>query len=797
MPTPVLPISGRISLKDVKDAFASRHGNSLVGYRGKHRSLPATGPIKMRQFAGLTASTPTLTLGAVTGTNMAMSASGVISGTLAGVLTVDLSSALDDSVYQGACTYSVTAGTLPSGVTLGAGTGTLSINASAVTSGTVAVTVTVTNAYGNTSAVPLSFLFVNTAPTTTGTPALTGLRTTVQTLNMASYFSGTVTSYAITVDSPHSNAIISGSTLSVTPSNRGSTYSVTVTATNSGGSASQTVSITELLPAPMVSGTPPAYTGLTTTVQTRNMATYFMGTVASYATTSSPYGNVLLSGSTITITPDNRGVTYSVTVTATNSGGSASQVQSITELPAAPVASGTPTAFTGLTTTTVSQEMYYYFLGSVVSYSASSSRNNVSMSGSMLYVTPANHGATYTVTVTATNTRGSASQSVSVTELPAAPAASGSPTLSSLTTTTQTLNMAGYFMGTVTSYAIIPGTNAYGAIMSGSTLSVTPNNRGLTYYLTVTATNAGGTGYQTVTVTELLPAPTASGSPALLSSLTTTTQTLNMAVYFTSTSLTYALTGTNTYNASMSGSTLSVTPDNRGLTYTLTVTATNSGGSASKGVSVTELPAAPTTTGTPSFAGIKTTTPLDMASYFKGTVTSYSVTNPKGNASMSGSILTIVAPTSPGTTYSVSVTATNAGGSAVQVVSVNEASAAPYINNPVNFLEIYRSQGEISSRTLYIPNTGTSSTYTGYFIEMDGIFTNATSYQNNFQWVSGWPINTQGWLTASTTSNRAYNVLVFSFMTPGTYYTGGQQFGVTGKNSFGSSSEQIMRFFTQ
>lgn len=168
MPTPTIPTTS-ITFGHIKLAFPGvASAQKLGSYRGKHPSLPPSGPIKFSNFGGLTAVSPSLSLGAQSGTNVAMSATGSLTGTVGasqpGSLSYDLASFLQNSAYQGASTtYAVTVGALPTGVTLSAA-GVLSVGTTTNTSGSVTVTVTVTNSYGNTSSVPLTFNLAAAAP---------------------------------------------------------------------------------------------------------------------------------------------------------------------------------------------------------------------------------------------------------------------------------------------------------------------------------------------------------------------------------------------------------------------------------------------------------------------------------------------------------------------------------------------------------------------------------------------------------------------------------------------------------
>jgi len=186
-PTTALAASGDTSMYDIRAAFPGVKGPySLLSYLGAHPSVPTAAPVNMVAFRGLNAVIPThspVTLydtgasgsakatAALTASGLAVSTAG--GGTLP--LTVNLASYLTNSAYQGAVTYSVSNGreALPTGVTLNAATGVLSVNPATVNTGTSATaytrTITATNKWGNTSALAATFNFAAAAATSTST----------------------------------------------------------------------------------------------------------------------------------------------------------------------------------------------------------------------------------------------------------------------------------------------------------------------------------------------------------------------------------------------------------------------------------------------------------------------------------------------------------------------------------------------------------------------------------------------------------------------------------------------------
>ena len=257
---------------------------------------------------------------------------------------------------------------------------------------------------------------VTAAPTAAPTGSSTAISKTLyigdtETIEIARKFTGSVASYtALSSNTLAATASITGHDLTITAKSQGST-TVTVTATNSIGSATQTYNLTILTPVPPSAtgtiATQNLNVGDTTTV---NVSGYFSGNVDSYSVTSSDAtkATAVLNGPILTITGVAAG-TPTITVTATNNTnaiGTATQTFTVTVTSLVPMASGTHAnqSVTAGASTTVG--VSGYFTGVVNSYSASSWNTAVataSMSGSNLTITGVAAGTT-TVRVTATNT---------------------------------------------------------------------------------------------------------------------------------------------------------------------------------------------------------------------------------------------------------------------------------------------------------------------------------------------------------------------------------------------------------
>lgn len=105
MSNPHVSMSEKVTLTSIATSFNNKHGFSLSAYRGKHPSLPSSGSISLHHFRGLGAAVPSVTLQAVQGTNLAMDASGKITGTVdgdaSGSMTIDLAQWDANAAYNG------------------------------------------------------------------------------------------------------------------------------------------------------------------------------------------------------------------------------------------------------------------------------------------------------------------------------------------------------------------------------------------------------------------------------------------------------------------------------------------------------------------------------------------------------------------------------------------------------------------------------------------------------------------------------------------------------------------------
>jgi len=385
----------------------------------------------------------------------------------------------------------------------------------------------------------------------------------------------------------------------------------------------------------------------------------------------------------------------SYTVTATNAGGSGTATVTIQVNDLSPHSvsySGTPFTLTKGTTMTAATPSASG--GAVTSWAITPtlpaglafSTSNGEISG-----TPTAISSSTTYTVYANNTGGSATASITITVNDAVPfdvAYSGTPfTLTK--GTAMTTAMPSSSGGAVTGWTISPSLPA-GLVFSTSTgaISGTPTSVSSAANYTVTATNTGGSATATISILVNDAAPSGvafSGSPFTLTkgtAMTTATPSVSGGTV-TSWSVSPALPA----GLSLDNSTgaISGTPTAITSSANYTITATNAGGSDSTTVVIVVNDVAPSSI-VYSPSSLSLTKDVTMSAVTPqssgGPVTSWSIsaTLPAG-LSFSTSTGTISGtPTALSSIAYYTVTATNTGGSATAVISVQVNVAAPSIS---------------------------------------------------------------------------------------------------------------------
>lgn len=292
----------------------------------------------------------------------------------------------------------------------------------ALAAGAAEVTVTASNTAGSAT---LAFrATVADIPPTVAQP-LDDIRLTVgetASVDFAETFTGTDLSFSMTSEASEAATVAlaggEGSTIIDIEAMAHGDRTVTVTASNSAGSASETFTVTVSDQTPMAVGELAAVTLTVGDSAEVDFADAFTGNALTYAVTSSAEANATatLSGETVTLTALVAG-SSAVTVTASNAAGSAMHEFMVTVEDQAPAAVGSLPDLrltTGGDSETV--ETSGAFSGTALTYSVASEGDAISVtqSGSQVTVSPLVEGWG-TVTVTATNTAGAASQTFRVT----------------------------------------------------------------------------------------------------------------------------------------------------------------------------------------------------------------------------------------------------------------------------------------------------------------------------------------------------------------------------------------------
>ena len=402
-------------------------------------------------------------------------------------------------------------------------------------------------------------------------------------VDLTNAFSGTALTYMATV-SPETaaSASIEGTTLTLSGMVAGAA-TVTVTATNSEGSADQTFMLT-------VEDIPPAVAEMIGDVAVRatesmtvDLSGAFSGTALEYSamSASEDMATASVDGTMLTIMGVVAGPT-TVTVTATNTAGSASQDVAVTVEDIPPAVAEPLEATTVLVGSTVMVDLTDAFSGTALSYSAMSASDaiaTVSVDGAMVSVTGVAAGPV-TVMVTAANTAGSASQDLEVTVEDVPPeVAEMLPDIEIRVGDTMEMDLSGAFTGSALQYSAMSSSDAMATVsVTGTSLSVTGLAAG-GVNVTVVAMNSADSAQQAfaVNVRDVPPGTTA-GMPDVHLVAGGAPAVIDLNGHFSGSALVFGATVSDVaVTVSVTGAQLTVAPANEG-SATVTVTASNTEG---------------------------------------------------------------------------------------------------------------------------------------------------------------------------------------------------------------------------
>ena len=455
---------------------------------------------------------------------------------------------------------------------------------SGLVAGPVTVTVAASNAAGSTERT--FALRVRDIPPMVAEPleAVSMYADTTVMVDLEGAFSGTALVHsAVSASEEMATVSVDGTTLSITGGLAGD-VTVTVTATNSEDSASQDLMVTVMdVPPAVAEPLEPAsvFVEDTTTV---DLSGAFSGTNLEYTAMSSSdeMATVSVDGAMLTVSGLVAGP-VTVTVTAMNTAGEASQELSVTVMDVPPAPAEPLEGISVQVGMMATVDLSGAFSGTALSYSAMSSSEEmatVSVDGTMLTVTGHVAGPV-TVTVTAMNTAGGASQDLAVTVEDVPPAVA--EMLSDIEVRvgdTMTVDLIGAFSGSALQYSAMSSSDAMATVaVEGASLMVTGVAAGPAT-VTVTAMNSAASAYQMLEVTVRdVPPGTVGMLPDVSLVAGGAPEMIDLSQYFSGSALVFGATRTGeAVQVSLAGAHLTVTPAIEG-TATVTVTVSNTEGS--------------------------------------------------------------------------------------------------------------------------------------------------------------------------------------------------------------------------
>ncbi len=597
-------------------------------------------------------------------------------------------SAISSNVLSGS--GSITAVTispsLPAGLTLNATNGTISGTPTTITAST-SYSVRATNAQG-TSYLTLTLAITDKPPTLTYGGQTTWVYTvgTAITNIVPTLGGGTTTSCSSSPPLPAGLTLSSQCKLSGTPTTPVAATNYTISANNDGGSAKLVLNLTVKDIVPNISYAPASHTYYRGQAITAITPTNTGGAITSCSSDFTlPAGLSLSSTCRISGTPTAITASKLYTITATNSGGSATTTLTLDVQEPAPNISFSPSA----RSLTINQAATISVtnIGGVPSTCNTSNPFPAGLSFSAncdITGTPTVLTSGWSSTITAGNATGSSGTSITIDVNDVAPviAYSGSPytwnadfPIAPITPT--------YSGGTVTACSSSPSLPAGLSLSNLCVISGTPTTAQSATTYAITATNSGGTKIVSISIRIQTVAPNLSfsGSPYVFTNGT-------MIAGVTPTNTGGVITSCVSSPTLPAGLTLSSTCDISGTPTSVasatnyTVTATNAGGSSSAIVRITVKDILPSFSyaGSPFSFSTGTAIPALTANNTGGAITSCSSspTLPAGlslssNCDISGT------PTVSSVATNYTISGRNSGGTATTSINITVIAAAPEI----------------------------------------------------------------------------------------------------------------------
>ena len=485
------------------------------------------------------------------------------------------------------------------------------------------------------------------------------------------------------------------SPVAVTGLNNGTAYTFTVTATNANGVSQPSAPSNAVTP----SGIPAAPT-IGTAAGFNSYATVAFTPGSNNGSPVTQYTAVSIPGSyfgfgassPITVTGLNNGTSYTFEVSATNANGTSPY--SAASNAVTPTASPTvPSPPTSVVATAGNAQASVAFVApnnggsAITGYTVTASTGQAaSGTASPIIVGGLTNGVAVTFTVTATNgigTGGASQPSNSVTPATVPSVPVGVSAMAGVLSASVSFSASSGNGSPVTGYTV---TSSGGQTASGATSPITVP--GLTaetaYTFTVTATNALGTSLPSAPSNTVTPYTV----PAAPTAVTATAGAASASVVFTapdnggSAITSYAATASTGQTASGASSPITVTGLVNGTAVTFTVTATNIAGTgpasaASNSVTPVDVPTAPLSPSAVAGYTVAVVSFLPPASNNGSAITGYTVTSSGGQTGIGTASPITVTGLTDGTSYTFTVTATNALGTGPSSVTTNAVTPNP------------------------------------------------------------------------------------------------------------------------
>jgi hypothetical protein len=238
-------------------------------------------------------------------------------------------------------------------------------------------------------------------------------------------------------------------------------YTVNVTSTDQFSQAATSVVTLSNVGTPSVTAFPAVSVNSNISV---TLSSWFASTrPLSYSVTGNPRGNASITGgTTLGVTYQNSGTSYSVVVTATDNLVPAQSATNTLAITDASLLTSTPFGSATVSSNSITYTLSTYFTGSSISYSVSSNPySNASIVGGVLTVTGALRNTAYNVVVTGTSGGTSTTSTLSVTENQAPPVVYGTVSAQVVTTGGGPIYVPAY-ISNATSYSCSGGWAAMG-----------------------------------------------------------------------------------------------------------------------------------------------------------------------------------------------------------------------------------------------------------------------------------------------------------------------------------------------